>query len=249
MMKRFAALFVYVLLNTLPVIAQYSHVLELFTYDGCGSCILANRKIKRLHDEGYFEKNGILQLSYHVDFESSDGFADSLDSEFNRNRLLTYRNGGLIDGLYTPVLVLDGKIAFAANRILKLDSILSIASLILNPENKIIHITDAVVLDAQINVSSSIDTLIHPLSEVEMIHLLVNKEHRVHLLSGENKGAMRYDVNAVLAAHVQDVLLLQDAYLAMPAPKPFDLKQWAVVALLVHRGTKEIIGFDVFRLQ
>jgi hypothetical protein len=60
---------------------------------------------------------------------------------------------------------------------------------------------------------------------------------------------MRYDVNAVLAAHVQDALLLQDVYLAMPAPKPFDLKQWAVVALLVHRGTKEIMGFDVFRLQ
>jgi hypothetical protein len=210
---------------------------------------LANRKIKRLHDEGYFEKKGVLQLTYHVDFDASDGFTDSLDSEFNRKRLLAYISSGLIDGLYTPVLVLDGKIAFAANRILKLDSILSAVSLSLNPENKIIHITDAVVVDAQINVSSSIDTLFYPLSEVEMIHLMVNREHRVHILSGENKGATRYDINAVLHAQVNNALRSQKAYITIPSPVPSEIKEWAVVALLVHRATKVIMGFDVLQLQ
>jgi hypothetical protein len=243
--KRITAYFVYILLNTVAASAQYLHVLELFTYDGCASCILANRKIKRLHDEGYFEKNGILQLTYHVDFEASDGFTDSLNSEFNRQRLLHYKNRGLVDGLYTPVMVLDGAFAFPAAKLSVIDSLLRVSKTSTKREFPIINNTHVVVEDDSLVITSSFNDAFDLFSEVEVLSILVKKEDRQHILSGENSGAMRYDVNAVFAA----ILAQNEVCKLSTKAISGNLNLWQLILLKTHRSSGEIIGFDTYQLH
>ena len=249
MMKRIMAYFVYVLLSTITANAQFTHVLELFTYDGCTSCILAKRKIKRLHDEGYFEKNGMLLLTYHVDFEDSDGFTDSLNTEFNQQHLLKYMHRGLTDGLYTPVMVLDGEFASPATQLSELDSLLSVSKHTKKEAFPIIQITNAGIEGASIEISTSFDGVTDVLSEAEILTLLVKKEDRHHILSGENSGAMRYDVNAVFATQVWAAAIVKNAVLTIPSPILVNLNQWQVIVLLTHRPSGEIMGFDTFEFH
>jgi hypothetical protein len=249
MLKRRTIFFVYLLLNSICVNAQYTHVLELFTYDGCASCILANRKIKRLHDEGYFEKNGILQLTYHVDFDASDGFTDILNTDFNRQRLLNYKKNGLVYGLYTPIMVWDGAFAFPAAQLPYLDSLLGVSKIPTKGEIPIVKIHNAVIDEDSILVSTSFNAASDSISALEINSLLVKKDDRHHIQSGENSGAMRYDANAVFAAEVRNAKFTHHSTLKFSQTKPFDVSQWAVIVILENRLTGEIMGFDTFQLH
>lgn len=79
-------------------------VVELFTSQGCSSCPPADTVIRELT-----EHEGVLPLSFHVDYWNYTGWKDPLSSREATKRQKGYRNVLNRRYLYTPQIVVDGK--------------------------------------------------------------------------------------------------------------------------------------------
>lgn len=82
---------------------QITHVVELFTSQGCSSCPPANQTIAQISDEP-----GVLALSYGVTYWDYLGWEDTFGDPKFTERQRDYRQA--LDGanLYTPQIVLNG---------------------------------------------------------------------------------------------------------------------------------------------
>lgn len=80
-----------------------THVVELFTSQGCSSCPPANRTVARIADNP-----GVLALSYGVTYWDYLGWKDSFGDPKFTDRQRDYQKS--LDGanLYTPQIVLNG---------------------------------------------------------------------------------------------------------------------------------------------
>lgn len=83
--------------------AQPTHVVELFTSQGCSSCPPANRFVTKISDDP-----NILVLSYGVTYWDYLGWKDTFgDPEFTQ-RQRDYRDAFGAANIYTPQIVLGG---------------------------------------------------------------------------------------------------------------------------------------------
>jgi hypothetical protein len=98
-----------------PVIKQVTHVIEMFTSQGCSSCPPAERLLARLADEP-----GILALAYHVDYWDYIGWRDTFGSAANTERQRAYAKSFDTTTIYTPQAVVNGQAAVVGSHEAKL---------------------------------------------------------------------------------------------------------------------------------
>lgn len=91
--------------------AQHT-VLELFTYDGCHNCAQAAGNVDSLLKN---RSDGLILLSFHVDFDEHDGFVDSLSHPYFMARQQQYFQAGISEAIYTPQAVVNGRSVFSAS--------------------------------------------------------------------------------------------------------------------------------------
>lgn len=82
---------------------QITHVLELFTSQGCSSCPPADRLLATFADKPH-----VLALSYHVDYWDYIGWRDTFGSGHNGERQRSYARAFANKMIYTPQLVING---------------------------------------------------------------------------------------------------------------------------------------------
>lgn len=82
---------------------DFSGVVELFTSQGCASCPPADDVLARLSDE-----NGIVALSYNVDYWDYIGWKDQLATRQNTERQRSYAKAFRTSSVYTPQVVVNG---------------------------------------------------------------------------------------------------------------------------------------------
>ncbi|WP_233720167.1 DUF1223 domain-containing protein [Jiella avicenniae] len=83
--------------------SQITHVLELFTSQGCSSCPPADRLLAK-----FAEQPHVLALSYHVDYWDYIGWRDTFGSGHNSERQRAYAKAFANKMIYTPQLVING---------------------------------------------------------------------------------------------------------------------------------------------
>lgn len=91
--------------------AQHT-VLELYTYDGCHNCAQASANIDSLLKN---RSEGLVLLSFHVDFDEHDGFVDSLSHPYFMARQQQYFQAGVSEAIYTPQAIVNGRSVFSAS--------------------------------------------------------------------------------------------------------------------------------------
>jgi len=92
-------------------------VVELFTSQGCSSCPPADAFLR----EQLADDADVLALSYFIDYWDYLGWKDTLARPSNADRQQAYaRNLGL-KGVYTPQIVVDGKIDVIGSRTKEVD--------------------------------------------------------------------------------------------------------------------------------
>lgn len=83
--------------------SQITHVLELFTSQGCSSCPPADKLLTEFADQPH-----VLALSYHVDYWDYIGWRDTFGSDHNSERQRAYAKAFANKMIYTPQLVING---------------------------------------------------------------------------------------------------------------------------------------------
>ena len=106
------------------IVKQVTHVIEMFTSQGCSSCPPAEALLTRLADEP-----GILALAYHVDYWDYIGWRDTFGSAANTDRQRAYAKSFATTTIYTPQAVVNGKAAVVGSHEAKLRRLLEAEAL------------------------------------------------------------------------------------------------------------------------
>ncbi|YBV95721.1 thioredoxin family protein [Phyllobacteriaceae bacterium JZ32] len=85
-------------------------VVELFTSQGCNSCPPADALLSDLA-----KRNDVVALAFHVDYWDYLGWRDTLASPENTGRQTAYRNAMKGSMIYTPQVILNGRVQVNGN--------------------------------------------------------------------------------------------------------------------------------------
>jgi hypothetical protein len=88
--------------------AQKTHLLELFTSEGCSSCPPAEAWLSKLKAEPGLWKD-FVPLAFHVDYWDRLGWRDPFAAKEWTARQYQYSANWKSEGIYTPGFVLDGR--------------------------------------------------------------------------------------------------------------------------------------------
>src|ERR1700676_2382139 len=87
---------------------QRTHLLELFTSEGCSSCPPAEAWLSKLKNESRLWKD-FVPLAFHVDYWDHLGWRDPFASKEWTARQYRYSSSWNGNSVYTPGFVLDGR--------------------------------------------------------------------------------------------------------------------------------------------
>ena len=107
---------------------QITHVLELFTSQGCSSCPPADQLLAKFADQPH-----VLALSYHVDYWDYIGWRDTFGSDHNSERQRAYARAFANKMVYTPQLVINGLHDMVGSHGEKLDRLMAKSRLPASP--------------------------------------------------------------------------------------------------------------------
>jgi hypothetical protein len=92
-------------------------LVELFTSEGCSTCPPADKFLIALDQTQPIEGVQVIALSKHVDYWNHEGWKDPFSSaEFTHRQAEYARAFGDKDGVYTPQMIVDGRIQFVGSQ-------------------------------------------------------------------------------------------------------------------------------------
>lgn len=201
-------------------------VVELFTAQGCGSCIEANAVVERAAAEP-----GVIALTYGVDYWDYLGWTDTFARPEFSERQRAYRSALHLRGVSTPEVVIDGRRQVSGSRGAELEAAIVEEASRLNwpPQIEFRETGD------RVGVGSGRS----PVGGAEVIAVTyIPGAQVVQVRTGENRGQSVRHMNVV-----RDVKRLGDW---RGRPVLFNLPQSAegesVVVLIQSKNNRQIIG-------
>jgi hypothetical protein len=97
-------------------------VVELFTSEGCSSCPAADEAVMEIAKQ---YKEDVLVLGFHVDYWNSLGWKDVFSKSEYSERQKQYASAFSLNSIYTPQIVVNGKIEFVGSDKTKLQQTIS----------------------------------------------------------------------------------------------------------------------------
>lgn len=151
-------------------------VVELFTSQGCSSCPPAEALLDKLARDGKVAGRAVLPLAFHVDYWDDLGWPDPFASPAWSERQREYARALGDNRVYTPELVVAGRIGFVGSDALRAAKAIAAA-----PAQK--QLTATVIWDAShLRIEASAP------SDATLILAIYQDNTRTKVSRGENRG-------------------------------------------------------------
>jgi hypothetical protein len=208
-------------------------ILELFTSQGCSSCLPADRLLGT-----YTSKEDVIVLSFHVDYWDRLGWKDPFSSKAFTERQNTYASANKSD-VYTPQVIINGqtemvgsnesKISATVKKVLEQEPNANISIKTVKPENGQVSINFA----AAGNTANSVLNI-----------ALVQKKATTEIKAGENGGATLTNYNIVRNFKTFSGINNGDNTESIDMPADADQKNMCVILFLQDRRNNNISAAD-----
>ena len=153
-------------------------LVELFTSEGCSSCPPADEAVGRLN--GW--KKNVFVLSYHVDYWNYLGWKDVFSNAAYSSRQQKYGDLFHLSSIYTPQVVVNGKVQFVGSDETKLRETIGHD---LNETPK----TELQIKVQPLNANQlAVSWTTHPQSDLQINLALAQNFTKDFIQRGENKG-------------------------------------------------------------
>ncbi len=192
-------------------------VVELFTSQGCPACPAADALLAELS-----RQPGILALSFHVDYWDYIGWVDPFANEVFSQRQQRYLEQLKLPYVYTPQMVVDGKLHASGNRPKQVMSNIESAH---DFEQGRVAVAVTRISDGQVRIQIPGSDALYR-GEADIMLVRFDEKHVTEVTRGENRGKTLTNLNVVrLLRPVADwngeavdmVMRLQDIGGAEPA--------------------------------
>jgi hypothetical protein len=115
-------LFLFCIVETSHLLAQATlsphspyALVELYTSQGCGSCPAVEQILNDFDTDSTIEKEGIVFVSFHVDYWNDKGWLDPFSKSLYSERQKRYASFLNQEGVYTPQFVINGTSGFSGS--------------------------------------------------------------------------------------------------------------------------------------
>ena len=161
-------------------------VVELFTSEGCSSCPPADALLARLDQEQHLGNAEIIALEEHVDYWDHLGWRDPFSSAQWTERQQDYASSLGNEGVYTPQMVVDGRMEFVGSSQSRVRA--AIGEAVQRPKADI-ALSSSEIAGGQVRVKIDVRMLPSPASRDAQVWLAVT-ETGLHsnVKRGENAG-------------------------------------------------------------
>jgi hypothetical protein len=199
---------------------------ELFTSEGCSSCPPADAKVAELART----RPDLLLLTFHVTYWNSLGWHDPYSFEAATQRQHSYVAVGATPEVYTPALVVDGKLDAVGSDSAAVDHALRQAAL--SEET-------AARIDVQRAAAGLVVSVGEGTGNGKLLLIGYDPLHKTHVDGGENSGRTLEEANVVRSMSVLTQWSGKTIHLQVPYPPGQD------VAVLLQRDDGHIVGAAV----
>jgi hypothetical protein len=221
-------------------------VLELFTSEGCSDCPPADSLLEKLDKTQPVAGAQIIVLSEHVDYWDDIGWRDPYSAHSFSERQSQYSNHFRLNSIYTPQMVVDGRVQFVGS---DERSALRAIENAARTEKTPVTIS-AARFDGNNNVTLRVETGAAPADAVLLV--AIEDESDVSSVSrGENSGRTLHHV-AVVREMTQAATVTSGQVFAKDVTVKFSRNgtpNYRVVALLQDPSSGAIVGAASTRLQ
>jgi hypothetical protein len=205
-------------------------IIELFTSQGCSSCVAADAYFEELADRG-----DVVALSFHVDYWDYLGWRDTLADPAYTERQRDYAAVHGIRRVYTPQMIVNGSEDFVGSDRTAVDAAIEQSSLIVPVAMRHgggkVEIKVAALPDAKRSATIRL--------------VLVSSEKTVEIQRGENAGSTLEYYNVVRAIRPIGMWSGEEVRITLPEEEimPADIDGCAIIVQTDHpNGPGPIIG-------
>jgi hypothetical protein len=209
-------------------------LLELYTSEGCSSCPPADELMGKIQSE--YKDQNLYVLAYHVDYWDKQGWKDIFSKADFTKRQYDYAKFMEKDPIYTPQLIINGKIDYIASQETAVRN--GIKSALSKPAVGELSL-EANQLDNKLSLNYSITKVS---KNSRLFVAVVQKSAKSNVKRGENAHRIlsHYQIVRSLSSFALSGDLKGTA--TIPTPKDFNSKDFEVIGFIQDMNSGTILG-------
>ena len=217
-------------------------IVELFTSEGCSSCPPADALLMQLGKAQPVPGARILVLEEHVDYCNQQGWVDPFSSSEFTARQQRYSESLRIDGVYTPQMVVDGRVGFVGSDAGRARAAIAQAS----RERKAAVLVTASLEGGNVRLKVSVENLVFPAGDgAEVLLAITESNLRSSVGAGENAGRNLAHSGVVRRLIRVGTLKPQEAFSAestVTIAKGWKRENLQAVVFVQERSSRRVLG-------
>jgi hypothetical protein len=234
--KTISLLIMLVFLNAITAFSQSNKgfaLLELYTSEGCSSCPPADELLGRIQNEN---KDNVYVLSYHVDYWDRQGWKDVFSQAAFTKRQYDYAAFMGKDPIYTPQVIINGRIDYIGSEETSLRN--GIKQALLRPA----------IANVSLEATKSINNLSvaynveNASKNSHLLLALVQKSAKSSVKRGENANRILSHYQIVRDLHEVDLMKTKKGIASIHLPENFNNENFEVVGFVQDMKTGAILG-------